>query len=288
MDGRFGHTAPGYHEHRPPPALARHVRCTWTSWIGTGSSATGRRIVPDGCIDMVWRADAGLLVEGPATGPLLVDLAPSSLVVGVRFQPGMAPSLLGVAADALRDRSVPLEEVWGAAGRELAERGAEAPAASMVAALERALLSRLDDAISPDTLVAAVVERLGHDPSVSVRDLGVDFGVSPRQLLRRFGNQIGYGPRTFARVARFQRFLHGAERVSGQTWSLAALAAEAGYADQAHLSRDCRDLAGLPPVALLASRRTRQPDVRFVQDGSSVERDNPEEPARNRSHRATS
>jgi AraC-like DNA-binding protein len=51
-------------------------------------------------------------------------------------------------------------------------------------------------------------------------------------------------------VLRFQRFLHAA-RAAGPERSLARLAADTGYADQAHLTRESRDLAGLPPGALL-------------------------------------
>jgi AraC-like DNA-binding protein len=73
--------------------------------------------------------------------------------------------------------------------------------------------------------------------------------VSERQLRRRFERGVGYGPRTLRRVLRFQRFL-GLAHGGG---SLARLAADAGYADQAHLVRDCRSLAGMTPSALLAA-----------------------------------
>jgi transcriptional regulator GlxA family with amidase domain len=69
--------------------------------------------------------------------------------------------------------------------------------------------------------------------------------VSERRLRRRFVQAVGYGPATYLRVTRFQRAVALASRVPG----LAALAAAAGYADQAHLSRDCRALTGLTPRA---------------------------------------
>jgi len=107
-----------------------------------------------------------------------------------------------------------------------------------------------------------------------VRDLGARLGLSDRQLLRRFDAAVGYGPKTLAGVLRFQRFLALAERPLGPSApgaaagppdrgilgspavrpGLADLAAWAGYADQAHLSRECADLAGLPPAGLLAAR----------------------------------
>jgi transcriptional regulator GlxA family with amidase domain len=76
--------------------------------------------------------------------------------------------------------------------------------------------------------------------------------VSERQLRRRFADAVGYAPKTLQRVLRFQRFLVLA-RAAGASADLARLAFAAGYADQAHLTRECRRLAGLPPAALLAT-----------------------------------
>lgn len=256
----------GYRESRPHPALARHVRCTWTSVIDEDPAAAARRIVPDGCIDVLWRADVGLLVEGPATQANVARLVPGTAVVGIRFQPGMAPSLLGVAATELRDRSVPLGDVWGAAGRALTEQLKSLPPQSGAAALETAFLGRLAGALDPDDAVLVAIRRLDGEPALSVGELGTSLGVSTRHLLRRFGDRVGYGPRTYGRVARFQRFLRSVGQSRSRYWSLADLAAEAGYADQAHLSRECRDLAGLPPGRFLQTRRHAASDVRFVQD----------------------
>ena len=76
-------------------------------------------------------------------------------------------------------------------------------------------------------------------------------GIGDRQLRRRFADAVGYGPKTLERVLRFQRFLGLAAREARP--DLAWLALEAGYADQAHLTRECTRLAGLPPAALLAA-----------------------------------
>ena len=99
---------------------------------------------------------------------------------------------------------------------------------------------------------------LAAPPAPPVRDLARRFDLSERQLRRRIEVAVGYPPRTLARILRFQRFL-GAARSSGSSGhDLARLATEAGYADQAHLTRDSRRLAGLPPGALLdwEARRT--------------------------------
>jgi AraC-like DNA-binding protein len=103
----------------------------------------------------------------------------------------------------------------------------------------------------PDGLVVEAARRL-RDPRRRVDALADELGVSDRQLRRRFDSGVGYGPKTLQRVLRFRGFLRRAERDGGD---LAELAFESGYADQAHLTRDCARLAGLPPAALLRVRR---------------------------------
>jgi AraC-like DNA-binding protein len=82
-------------------------------------------------------------------------------------------------------------------------------------------------------------------------EAGRAVGLGERQLRRRFERAVGYGPATLVRIQRFQHFLALAERQPGAP--LSRLAAEAGYADQAHLTRECGRLSGLSPGALLAA-----------------------------------
>jgi transcriptional regulator GlxA family with amidase domain len=84
-----------------------------------------------------------------------------------------------------------------------------------------------------------------------VSDLPGELHISERQLRRRFHAAIGYGPKTFARVVRLQRMLALAP---GAGDNLARLAAEAGYADHAHMASECARLTGKTPSALLDGR----------------------------------
>ena len=85
----------------------------------------------------------------------------------------------------------------------------------------------------------------------SLPEAGRLVGLGERQLRRRFERAVGYGPATLVRIQRFQHFLALAERQPGA--SLSRLAVAAGFADQAHLTRECRRLSGLSPAALLAA-----------------------------------
>jgi AraC-like DNA-binding protein len=104
--------------------------------------------------------------------------------------------------------------------------------------------TRLAAAGGPDRAVQQAALRL-LDPRQRVETLAGDLGLSERQLRRRVRAGVGYGPKTLQRVLRLRRFL----RTGGEDLGRAAL--EAGYADQAHLTRECRRLTGLPPAVLI-------------------------------------
>ncbi|HEV2811873.1 MAG TPA: helix-turn-helix transcriptional regulator [Solirubrobacteraceae bacterium] len=227
-----------YREHAPPPELAPWLACTWER---EGSEGVPVRVVPDGCVDVVWTERFGTHVVGANTTAFVVSLAEGTRVAGVRIRPGAAPPLLGVTAEEVVDARPPVDALWGDAGRRLA---ADLDAAEeRVATLLRALAAR---ARPPDPLVAAAVARLDA-PGAVVADLAGDLGVSERQLRRRVAAAVGYGPKRLARVLRLQRAL-GAARAGHE---LARVAFDAGYADQAHFANECSALAGVPPSALV-------------------------------------
>ncbi len=237
------------------------MSCLWRQTIGAGDGAYEHPVLPDGCADIV-SINGDLTLVGPATTAVTERFAPGSVVVGVRFRTGAAPPLLGVGAIDLRDRELSLEDIWGRAGATVAERCADVPGGAggpgRLRVLVDALLQRLDDAPAADPVATRAASMLAAFPAPPVRDLAGRFDLSERQLRRRVETAVGYPPRTLARILRFQRFL-GAARSSGSPGrDLARLAAETGYADQAHLTRDSRRLAGLPPGALLdwEARRT--------------------------------
>jgi AraC-like DNA-binding protein len=241
-----------YQEARPPAALASHVRRLWTEAVGDRPDDPGARVLPDGCIDLVWIAERPPFVAGPATRPVLTSAQPGGIVVGVRLQPGMASSLLGVPASTLLDAEVPFADLWGRALPEPLARVEESSSADdRLAALEALIVSRLEHGGPGDELIAAAAQWLARHPDGSLGRLHDLSGLSERQLRRRFEAAIGYGPKTFQRIVRFQRWLRLATSAEPAALSLSDLAAAAGYADQAHLTRESTRLAGLPPGALL-------------------------------------
>lgn len=249
----------GEYRERPPAVALRHaVRGIWRNVL----RPTGRPllVVPDGCIDLLWTGDE-LLVAGPDTRPIIEAVAPDATIVGVRFHPGAAIAWLHVSAAELQNRRVPLHELWGQRGRQLAEQLFDVSSSDDVAAvLERSLSARMPDERHPARIGHDVRRALEHLPRAHetyVRDVAADLAINERTLLRRCHELFGYGPKTFARILRFQRFMIAAQRADHM--SLSTLASVCGYADQAHLSREVRRLSGLTPSAIveqLAPTRT--------------------------------
>ena len=226
--------APAYRELPPPVELRHAVACLWMR-RGAGVA----RVVPDACVDIVWRRHQGAIVAGPDTGPWQSRVAPGDLLFGVRFRPGAGGPALAVPLSELRDRRIALREL-GLDERE--DLGGDADPRAVPAVLE-AMAARLVAAGPPDRAVQAAVIAL-RDPAQRVEALAADLGFSERQLRRRFLASVGYGPKVLQRVLRLRRFL-AVERDD-----LARAALEAGYADQAHLTRECRRLTGVSPSRL--------------------------------------
>ncbi|MET8570011.1 helix-turn-helix domain-containing protein [Streptomyces sp. NPDC004783] len=211
-------------------------------WTSTPAGPGPGRVLPDGCMDLLWH-EGRLLVAGPDTRAYLTDGSPGRWA-GVRFSPGTAPALLGVPAHELRDRRVDLSDLWPAAeARRLTARVNAAP--DPVSGLEEAALTRAAEAGPPDPLLSRIVAAL--DAGRPVAATADELGIGSRRLHRRSLAAFGYGPKALARVLRLRRALALAR---GGT-SLAETAARAGYADQAHMTRDVRELTGMSPARLL-------------------------------------
>ncbi|WP_394613258.1 helix-turn-helix domain-containing protein [Lentzea sp. JNUCC 0626] len=202
---------------RPAPA---GLACLWTRTV---SVPTVQRVVPDGCTDLMWAPGSGaLMVAGPDTAAQMASVSAGTLY-GVRLPPGAFPSVFGVPAHAVRDLRVPLAELVPSA--------------------------RLD---SFSAMVAFCASRVVVDPALAatasllrtsdVAAAAWEIGLSSRQLRRRCLDAFGYPPKVLQRVLRFD----SAVRLAWAGEPFASVAVAAGYADQAHLAREVRALAGVP------------------------------------------
>ena len=254
-----GALPPGYVEWPAPAALRDAVACLWAQ-VADDKDRAGL-VLPDGCTDLIWTQGQGVVMAGPDTGPVPTTMAAGTVILGARFRPSAGGPALGIPLSELRDQRVDLADLRPADARRLSATLDPATAAARILDVTGTLVA---DA-SPDRAVAQAA-RLLHDPRARAEDVADDVGLSPRQLRRRCHDAVGYGPKTLQRVLRFRRFVSRIDALPrDQAGSglgdpdlagldLAGLAAAAGYADQAHLTRECRSLAGLTPAALARLR----------------------------------
>lgn len=237
-----------YWEFPPPAGLAHAVALTWEGRPGWRRRL---RVLPDGCADLVWDGRR-LLVSAAQAGPLRVAVGEDGTSVGVRLRPGLAGTLIRCPASELDPGPVPLRLLRGPEIRPLEDRlrAADGPAARR-RVLEHGAGRLLEAGPEPDVAVLEAARRLAEGPP-GVERVAAAVGLTPRELRRRFHAQVGYGPKALERVLRFQRFVRRLEAIASGRSSLAGIAAWLGYADQAHLGRECLRLSGSTPGALVS------------------------------------
>ena len=219
---------------------------------GEAPAGTGL-VLPDGCMDLLlWNGE--LVVAGPDTHAHEFSRGPGRHVTGVRLAPGTGPRVFGVPASEARDQRVPLAAIWpDREVRALTERVLAAPDPG--AALESVAGRRLAEAErgAPRGARPAGAEEAFADSVVALLRRGYGVGeiarevvLSERQLHRRCLDAFGYGAKTLGRVLRMREAL----RLADGGTPLSETAFRAGYADQAHLAREIRALAGTSLTAL--------------------------------------
>ncbi|TDW92436.1 AraC family transcriptional regulator [Kribbella sp. VKM Ac-2566] len=237
-----------YDESAPVPALAGLVRTVWIQ--RTGSQPYPQRDLPTGGVELHCPVGGVPRLIGPLTRAQLQVIPPRTTIVGVRFMPGAGTPMLGVPADELVDCAVGL---WGPAADALGCAVADAadPQTALLA-VQRYLAGR---PLRPDPVVAELVRRLMPWEPTGIAQLADELALSESQLRRRCLTATGAGPKALQRTLRFQGYLALAQAGFGS--GLSDLAAETGYADHAHLTRECVRLTGVTPRELLGDKADR-------------------------------
>jgi AraC-like DNA-binding protein len=235
-----------YAEHVLPPPLGLLAPSVWTLAPGAESPAwIDHEATPDGCIEIIrrhsgrsaWRqAQPELFATGLSAAPIRFGFSGDASFTAVKLWPWAWEALGGVPCPSFADGWIPLDE-----GHPLAPLLA-GDAARVAQSIADAIRFIVPPPIAGPILTASSVEALQRTS-----------GLAPRRLQRWFAVHIGMAPRSYLRVIRFR----GSLRALPGTLNLADHAAAHGYADQAHMARDFRALAGAAPSD--ARRRARGP-----------------------------
>ena len=251
---------------RTPPTPARpHVIGMIEGWEQPVASSARMREVPIPGVPVILNLDAPWEIEsagqreeydsftgGLSTAPVFVRGGASWACIELRLTPLGARRLFGRPMHELSNMTVALEDVLPGT-RELVERLRDEPSwSARFDLVDDFLLRRLANANEPSPEVEWSWARLhGSHGRAPIRELADEVGWSHRRLIQRFRDQIGLTPKLLARVIRFDRAVRQLRVAT--TNSLAELAFDCGYFDQAHMNREFREFAGTSPAAFAAA-----------------------------------
>jgi AraC-like DNA-binding protein len=234
--------------YEPGPEAAAYVEFYWhVRWELRGRPPYETKVLAHPNVHLVFE-EPEPLVYGVDRGLFVRRLEGSGQVLGIKFRPGAFRAFAGGPVAGYADRRVPADEVFGPAVSGACRAVLAAPDGPAMARLaEGFLLPRLPERPDPAAVeVAAIVERITAEPSMfRVDQLADGLGLSVRRLQRLFAEYVGVTPKWVLRRARLHEAAARADRGVGIDW--AALAADLGYADQAHLTRDFTAVVGAPP-----------------------------------------
>lgn len=248
-------TAAGFLEvrrHPPAPGLAAVVDFYWNPrWDLRGRAPYEQKVLAHPNVHLVFEPD-GPLVYGVQREVYVRRLAGAGQVLGVKFRPGAFRRFTSGPVAGLTARAVPAAGIFGAEAEQAGRRIlALDDLAEMAALADRFLLGRLP-AAPPDPRaaeVAALVEAITARPQLfRVDELARELDMPVRRLQRLFAEYVGVSPKWVLRRARLHEAAARADDASSAGIDWAALAADLGYADQAHLTRDFAAAVGAPPA----------------------------------------
>jgi AraC-like DNA-binding protein len=257
-----------YKAYTPNIDVAAFVKCYWTLDTPKEIKPEKQRIVPDGCVEMIfeygdsyrqYRSDGSFFIQpkcfvfGQITEPLEIEATGETGIFAVRFHPEGFIPFATIPIIEMENRPVPLNELFGEEGIRL---GNEVLAASTtverIEIIERFLLERL---ISPESIdrvakssIALMFELNGQ---LSVDELTDQLNINRRQLERKFSTVVGLSPKQLSKIIRLQATLKMIS--NNQFTSLTAVAYEGNYYDQAHFIKDFKEFTGMSPKQFYAN-----------------------------------
>jgi AraC-like DNA-binding protein len=243
----------------PDSNLEAFVKCFW---VLEGSDLEKQRIIPDGCIEMIFHYgdlykqfldDKKFIVQpqcfifGQVTKPLYIEPTGSTGIIAVRFNPEGFTPFCTLPLTEIENKAIPLQKLFGDKGASLEQEVLNAENnESRVTIIESFLLGQISASQTIDRIVQSSVEiLLNSNGNRPIKKLSDDINVHRRQLERRFSSVIGLSPKQLSKVIRLQGALKILTRK--EVDSLTEVAHQGDYFDQAHFIKDFKEFTGVTP-----------------------------------------
>ena len=240
-DAGFARTLPVAQE------LRDVIESIWLDEVGL--DRPGFRVVPDHAPHLIYKIIRGAKTDvrrvdvvGARSRYVDVDKSKRLLTCGVRLRPGAIPRLFGVSAAELCNQSVSIDALCGVSGQALLERLSGTPPERLGDVLQPWLRARVSEGTARLVALDAAMN-CALPPRVA--NLAAELGLSARGTQLYLQQQVGLAPKRWIQVHRLLRALHAGLHERTRNWS--RIAAAAGFSDQSHLIRDCRQLIGETP-----------------------------------------
>jgi len=257
-----------YQTHNPNPNLTAFIKCYWTLEGPAETQPIRQRIVPDGCMELIFHHgdhfkqyldDGATLIQpkcfvfGQITKPLEIEPTGTTGIFAVRFHPEGFTPFASLPVSKMGNRAVPLEELFDKEGLELEKAVlSQATTEGRIRLVEKFLLEKLVTPESIDRVAKSSVEvMLSLNGQLSVKELSEQLNISKRQLERKFSSVIGLSPKQLSKIIRLQVTLK--MLANHQFTSLTSVAYEGDYYDQAHFIKDFKEFTGLSPKKFYAN-----------------------------------
>lgn len=244
--------------------LSTFVKCYWTLESPGEENPQRQRIVPDGCMEMIFHygdlyqqyinneqsiLQPRCFVISQLTQPLEIEPTDATGIFSVRFHPAGFTPFATLPIKEMENSAVALEKLFGKEGLAIEQEILTAKSTlERIARIEAFLINRLTDTETINRIIVSTVDTiLSANGQLSVNELSQKININRRQLERKFSTVVGLSPKQLSKIIRLQATLK--LLLHKQFTSLTALAYEGEYYDQAHFIKDFKEFTGLSPKA---------------------------------------
>lgn len=251
-----------YNSYEPSPALLAFIKCYWTLEEDAQEYPEVQRIVPDGCMEMIFQfgdvfrqksKDGSSFLQpksfvfGQITETLEIEPTGVTNIFSIRFQPGGFSPFSSSALKSMENKPVALNELFGESGEQLSEdMFAKKDNPARINCIETFLLNKLEGNEAHDLLAKRSVEIIMQvNGQLSVEQLSEQININRRNLERKFAKKIGLSPKELSRMVRIQSVLRSL--IDNNYSNLTDVAYEFNYYDQAHFIKDFKEFTGESP-----------------------------------------